>query len=74
MAWSVQVGLRMLLRIDSQADGYYPYHVACAEQLRRIVQREAAAGACERALSLCSNSAECTYLRRRLDELRKDRS
>jgi len=35
-------------------------------------QRGAAADAYERALGLCSNTAERTHLRRRLDELLKD--
>lgn len=70
MAWGVQEGLRMLLRLDSQADGYYPYHAACADLLRRTNQREAAARAYERALSLCGNNAERAYLQRRLDEMR----
>ncbi len=48
---------------------YYPYHVARADLLRRTNQREAAADAYERALALCSNSAERAYLQRRLDEL-----
>jgi RNA polymerase sigma-70 factor (ECF subfamily) len=64
----------MLLRIDSQADDYYPYHAACADLLRRTDQREAAAEAYERALALCSNRAERAYLRRRLDELLEERS
>jgi predicted RNA polymerase sigma factor len=74
MAWSMQVGLRMLLRIDSQADGYYPYHVVCDDLLQANQQREATAEANERALALYRNSAECAYLLRWLDELRKDRS
>lgn len=30
MADGAQAGLQMLLAIESQADGYYPYHAACA--------------------------------------------
>src|SRR5450759_409131 len=69
MAWGTQAGLQMLLRLDSQADGYYPYHAARADLLRRTNQREAAADAYERALALCGNSAERAYLQRRLDEM-----
>lgn len=72
MAWSVQAGLQMLLRLENQAGGFYPYHAACADLLRRTNQREAAADAYERALVLCSNSAEQAYLQRRLDEMLKD--
>jgi len=69
MALGAQAGLQMLLRLDSQADGYYPYHAARADLLRRTNQREAAAEAYERALALCGNSAERAYLQRRLDEM-----
>jgi RNA polymerase sigma-70 factor, ECF subfamily len=70
MAESPQVGLQMLLRLESQADGYYPYHAACADLLRRTGQHEAAAQAYEQALSLCGNSAERVYLQRRMEEMR----
>ena len=69
MAWGPPAGLQMLLHLASQADGFYPYHAACADLLRRTNQREAAADAYERALALCHNSAEQTYLQRRLDEM-----
>ena len=69
MARGAQAGLQMLLRLDSQADGYYPYHAARADLLRRTSQREAAAQAYRRALDLCGNRAERAYLQRRLDEM-----
>jgi RNA polymerase sigma-70 factor (ECF subfamily) len=69
MAWGAQAGLQMLLRLADQADGYYPYHAARADLLRRTNQREAAADAYTRALALCNNSAERAYLQRRLDEM-----
>ena len=69
MASGTQAGLQMLLRLDSQADGYYPYHAARADLLRRVNQREAAADAYKRALALCGNSAERAYLPRQLDEM-----
>jgi RNA polymerase sigma-70 factor, ECF subfamily len=69
MAYGASVGLQRLLDLEDQADGYYPYHAARADLLRRTHQREAAAEAYERALALCSNSAERAYLQRRLDEL-----
>jgi RNA polymerase sigma factor (sigma-70 family) len=68
MAQGAQVGLPLLLRLDRQADGYYPYHAARADLLRRTNQREAAA-AYTRALALCGNPAERAYLQRRLDEM-----
>jgi len=70
VAWGVQTGLEMLARLDGQADGYYPYHAARADLLRRMAQREAAAAAYERAIALCGNGVERAYLRRRLDEMR----
>jgi RNA polymerase sigma-70 factor, ECF subfamily len=69
MAYGAAVGLQRLLDLEDQADDYYPYHAARADLLRRTGQREAAAEAYERALALCSNSAERAYLQRRLDEL-----
>ncbi|MCX6048746.1 MAG: RNA polymerase sigma factor [Chloroflexi bacterium] len=68
MAQGPTVGLLLLHRIDG-AENFYPYHVARADLLRRMNQREAAADAYERALALCSNSAEHTYLQRQLDEI-----
>ncbi len=69
MAWGAQAGLDMLVRLDSQADGFYPYHAAYADLLRRTNQREAAADAYQKAITLCGNSAERAYLQRRLDEM-----
>jgi RNA polymerase sigma-70 factor (ECF subfamily) len=69
LAYGVQAGLQRLLDLEDQADGYYPYHAARADLLRRTQQREAAAEAYERALTLCGNSAERAYLQRRLDEM-----
>jgi len=69
MARSPQAGLQMLLRLEDQANGYYPYHAARADLLRRTNQPEAAADAYERALALCGNSVERAYLQRRRDEI-----
>jgi len=69
MARGAQEGLQMLLRLQSQADGFYPYHAARADLLRRTNQREAAADAYQRALELCGNGAERSYLQRRLNEM-----
>jgi RNA polymerase sigma-70 factor (ECF subfamily) len=70
MARGPHAGLQMLQRLAGQADGYYPYHAACADLLRRTNQRAAAGHAYERALALCGNRAERAYLQRRLDEMR----
>jgi RNA polymerase sigma-70 factor, ECF subfamily len=71
MAWGAQAGLEILLALESQAEGYYPYHVARADLLRRTNQLEAAAEAYEQALGLCGNRAERAHLQRRLDEIIK---
>jgi RNA polymerase sigma-70 factor (ECF subfamily) len=69
MAWGARTGLQMLLRLEGEADGFYPYHAARADLLRRLNEHEAAADAYERAISLCGNSAERAYLQRRLAEM-----
>jgi RNA polymerase sigma-70 factor (ECF subfamily) len=69
MAEGPEVGLKMLLQLEDQAENFYPYHAARADLLRRTNQREAAADAYKRALDLCGNSAERAYLQRRLDEM-----
>jgi RNA polymerase sigma-70 factor (ECF subfamily) len=69
MADGPQVGLRLLYLLEPELRSYYPYHAACADLLRRTNQREAAADAYERALSLCQNQRERAYLQRRLDEM-----
>jgi RNA polymerase sigma-70 factor (ECF subfamily) len=68
MAQGPTAGLARLHRIEGVED-YYPYHAARADLLRRTNQREAAAAAYQRALTLCGNSAERAYLQRRLNEL-----
>jgi RNA polymerase sigma-70 factor (ECF subfamily) len=70
MATSPAAGLALLHRIEGM-ENFYPYHVARADLLRRTHQREAAADAYQRALSLCQNSAERAYLQQRLDEMLK---
>jgi RNA polymerase sigma-70 factor (ECF subfamily) len=70
MAEDAEIGLQMLLRLEDQADSFYPYHAARADLLRRTNQREAAADAYKRALALCGNSAERAYLQRRLEEMK----
>ncbi len=62
-------GLQMLQVLKSQAEGFYPYHAARADLLRRSNQAQAAAQAYERALDLCSNGRERSYLERRLAEM-----
>jgi RNA polymerase sigma-70 factor, ECF subfamily len=69
MAQGPQAGLQMLLHLEGQAEGLYPYHAAHADLLRRTGEYEAAADAYKRALELCGNRAERAHLQRRLDEM-----
>lgn len=69
MVHGAPAGLARLLRLEHQAQNFYPYHAARADLLRRTHQREAAAEAYERALTLCNNQTERAYLQRRLDEI-----
>jgi RNA polymerase sigma-70 factor, ECF subfamily len=69
MAYGASAGLRLLLRLEDEAAGYYPYHVARADLLRRTHQPEAAADAYQQAIHLCQNSAERAYLEQRFAEL-----
>jgi RNA polymerase sigma-70 factor (ECF subfamily) len=69
MAQGPNVGLQMLDSLQIQVDGYYPYHAARADLLRRMSQYEAAAEAYQRAIDRCQNSTERAYLQRRLDEM-----
>ena len=69
MARGPEAGWPLLQRLEVEMDGYYPYHAACADLLRRMNQRAAAAEAYARALALCGNSAEHAYLQRRRDEM-----
>lgn len=68
MAQGASVGLELLHQIEGVED-YYPYHAARAHLLHRMNHREAAAIAYERAVNLCTNSAERAYLQRRLAEM-----
>lgn len=71
MAWGAAAGLDMLLEVEEAADGFYPYHAARADLLRRTNDHEAAAEAYERAIALCGNRAERAFLERRRNEIFK---
>jgi RNA polymerase sigma-70 factor, ECF subfamily len=64
-------GLALLERMEDRETlaQYYPYHVACADFLRRAGRFEEAREAYRRALELCQNRAELSFLHRRLSEL-----
>jgi RNA polymerase sigma-70 factor (ECF subfamily) len=69
MAYGPNTGLRLLLRLPSEAADFYPYHAARADLLRRTNQLEAAAEAYEQAIALCTNAAERAHLQSRLNTL-----
>jgi RNA polymerase sigma-70 factor, ECF subfamily len=71
MANGAQEGLQVLMRLEGQAEDFYPYHAARADLLRRMDQPEPGSEAYTKALALCSNSAERAYLQRRLTEMKK---
>jgi RNA polymerase sigma-70 factor (ECF subfamily) len=71
MARSPEEGLRLLDdgELASALNGYYLYHAARADLLRRACRNAEAAGAYWRALELAGNAVERAYLKRRLREV-----
>ena len=67
-------GLALLDRIEDRETlaEYYPYHVARADLLRRAERFDEAREAYRRALALCQNRAELSFLQRRISELPAD--
>jgi RNA polymerase sigma-70 factor, ECF subfamily len=55
---------------SGKLDGYYLFHAARADLLRRLNRRQEAAEAYARALKLTTNRIEQQYIRKRLSELR----
>ncbi len=69
MAHGAAAGLGLLLELDDAMADYFPYHAARADLLRRAGEREAAADAYARAVTLCQTALERAYLLSRLREL-----
>ena len=71
MGEGLETGLRQIdqLGASGELDGYYLYHAARADLLRRMENVLEAAGAYRRALALTANAVERRYLRRRLREI-----
>ena len=71
MSEGLSRGLAMIddLGASGQLDGYYLFHAARADILRRLDLRDEAADAYQRALALATNQVERSYLTRRLREL-----
>ena len=57
------------LGASGELDGYYLFHAARADILRRMSNRKDAAAAYQRALALTTNQVERNYLSRRLQEV-----
>ena len=68
-------GLAMIdaLAPSAELDGYYLFHAARADLLRRLEHRDEARAAYERAIALTTNRVERNYLSRRLAEVTRDR-
>jgi RNA polymerase sigma-70 factor, ECF subfamily len=64
-------GLAMIEELGSSGklDGYYLYHAARADILRRLARNEEALVAYRRTLALTANQIEQTYLKRRISQL-----
>lgn len=75
MSGEVEGGLRLLDAIGTAGtlDGYYLYHAARADLLRRLLRREEAVAAYQMALSLTANAIERRFLRRRIDDMGRER-
>jgi len=70
MSQGLGQGLSMIDELGKagELDGYYLFHAARADILRRLVRREEARDAYQRAIALVTNQVERNYLTRRLRE------
>jgi RNA polymerase sigma-70 factor, ECF subfamily len=71
MSEGFEIGLRQIDELGAGGDlgGYYLFHAARADLLRRMERRQEASEAYRRALALTANAVERRYLRRRLREM-----
>lgn len=74
MSDGIERGLALLDEMAQQGelDNYYLFHAAQADLFRRSAQWDAAYSAYVRALDLCQNETERSFLRRRLDEVERE--
>ena len=68
MAYGCETGLALMDQI-TELDGYYLYHSARADLLRRLDRKADSASAYRRALALATNPVERSYLTARLEAL-----
>jgi len=69
MSAGPEAGLRRMASLSSALDGYYLFHAARADLLRRLERRTDAVEAYRRALELAGNPVERKFLSRRIREL-----
>lgn len=71
MSQGIEQGLSLIDRLGASGDldGYFYYHAARADLLRRLRKSDQAAQAYQRAKSLTGNQSELNYLERRLAEV-----
>lgn len=71
MSGSIEEGLQHIDRLGQSGElsGYYLFHAARADLLRRLARHSEAAAAYQTALGLASNHVEQNFLKRRLREL-----
>jgi RNA polymerase sigma-70 factor, ECF subfamily len=71
MSEGSESGMLLLDRLaeTGELDDYYLFHAARADLLRRSGKVDEARSAYTRALELCQNNTERSYLRRRLAEI-----
>jgi RNA polymerase sigma-70 factor (ECF subfamily) len=69
MAEGPEAGLALLEPLAEPLDGYYLFHSARADLLRRLDRRDTAVAAYRRAIELAPSESERTFLARRVDEL-----
>ena len=64
-----EVALAAVDRLEPRLAGYYAYHAARAELLRRLGLRQQSRAAYDEAIELAGNTAETAHLERRRDQL-----
>ncbi len=68
-AFGIETGLHALRGLETELDGYHPFHASRAELLRRAGRNVEARAEFRRALDLASNTAERRLMERRLADL-----
>jgi RNA polymerase sigma-70 factor (ECF subfamily) len=69
MSEGIEQGLALIDDLGRNLDGYYLFHAARADLLRRLGRMPDAAAAYRKALDLATNDVERNYLARRLEEV-----